>query len=61
MMYGGFAGAAFGLVLILAGWTSPHLGLCALQFILILCCGIGGGLLAVYKNRRPTMNSQVGL
>jgi hypothetical protein len=61
MMYGGFAGAALGLVLLLAGWTSSHLGLCALQFILILCCGIGGGLLAVYKNRRRIVATLLGL
>ena len=61
MMYGGLAAAAFGLVLIIAGWTSPHLGLCTLQFILILCCGIGGGLLAGYKNRRRIVATLLGL
>ena len=47
-MYGGFAGAALGELLMIAHWASPHPGLCALQFASILGGGIGGGLVIAY-------------
>jgi hypothetical protein len=47
-MYGGFAGVALGLLSMIAGWTSPRPGLCALQFASFLGCGIGGGLVVAY-------------
>ena len=48
VMYGGFAGVALGSLFMIASWTSPHPGLCALQFASILGCGIGGGLVVAY-------------
>ena len=47
-MYGGFAGAFLGLLFMIAGWTSPRPGFCALQFASIVGCGIGAGLVVAF-------------
>lgn len=39
---------AVGALSMIAHWTSPNPGLCALQFATILGCGIGGGLVIAY-------------
>ena len=52
-MYGGFAGAALGLLLMIAGHTLPNPVLCVSQFVSIIGCGIVGGLVIAFGPRRP--------
>jgi hypothetical protein len=52
VMYGSFAGAALGSLLIIAGWTPANPGLCVFQFAAILGCGIGAGLFISHGPRR---------
>jgi hypothetical protein len=47
-MYGGFAGAALGLLSMIVNWTSPQPGSCALQFASMVGCGIGAGLVVAF-------------
>ncbi len=44
LFYGGCAGATLGLLLVLTGLTSVKPALCVVQFVSIMCFGIGCGL-----------------